>query len=59
MNGAVSCLAYRKELQGAVQNGRFRQKEANKEVILANSGLFQARSPSLRKGGGLSDGLPH
>ena len=29
-----------------------------KKVILANRGLFQARSPSLRKGGGLSDRLP-
>ena len=35
------------------------RRRQSKEVILANSGLFQARSPSLRKGGCLSDRLPH
>lgn len=53
-------VADRKGLHGAVQmEGLYRQKEVGTEGDLDKSGLFQARSASLRGGRGLSGRSPH
>ena len=52
MNGAVSCLAYGKELQGAVQYGRFRQKEANQESYFSKQRIVSGKVTFFEEGWG-------